>query len=158
MKKELVGYVAGMVNDMNRNTKYIVEKEYSHDAISLSKQYSLSLDDLQEYIIDMPEESTDVAEDTARYINRIQELEDTNRELEIRNSNQKATIQAKSYTNYKLQELERQLAESEEALTNMMDNESKLNLRVENAELMINVWHETCDSLARKNEKLRGDN
>lgn len=130
MKKELTGYVTGMINVLRANG---------------GDTDNLGLDNLLDYIIDMKEESTDVAEDKARYISRIQGLKTEN--IKIRNEDGILKIE--------LQELKSKLAETEESLQNMLDNESRLNKRVEKSETLTNVWTKTALEVIEENGKLR---
>jgi len=55
----------------------------------------------------------------------------------------------------RIQELETELAETEESLTNMMDNEKRLNKRVREAELATKTFEAVTDAVVTENAKLR---
>lgn len=174
MKKELIGYVTGMVNNHNL-TLEMVGKTLGHDLNLMQKKMIGNLDDLLEYIVDMPEEEiTENIEDYSIYVRRIQELENEtkgqlikieevekeNKQVEENNRDLKSDIKqiaskVKESSYMELQELTWKLAETKESLGNMMDNEARLNKRVENAELSEKVWKGICDNFAKKNVGLR---
>lgn len=128
MKKELVGYIEAMINEQSRGLKLMKEHNYTKDAISLTKQWECSLDDLLEYIEDIPDKATDAAENNARYVTRIQELEKQHIELNKENEelveacNQlslKNPISITLSTSYELEELKSKLTAKEEVITGL---------------------------------------
>jgi len=199
MKKEIMAYITSTINQYSR------DKEISGNEDCETEYIIGDLTDMYEFVADFKEENTDVAEVNARYVARITELEGENekytqrlnsakqyginsrrtitelgikeRELysEIRNLKEPVSITLSMQT--ELQELKSQLAEAEESLTNMMDNESRLNKRVAKAELNSKIYSDAtvtvveennafdvevkrlqkkCDLLQADNMKLRG--
>ena len=179
MKKEIIGYVNGVISAYENSMKRLTEQNVT---ISQgTKTLVNELNSLLDYVIDIPEGNTDVENDNARYVARITELENEveNLKEDVHISKFNEDLGQKRYEDLKaakepvsitlslqteLQELKSQLAEAEETIENYADNESRLNKRVEVAENTKKGWEATAynsinkaDQLKAKNESLRAN-
>jgi len=240
MKKEIIGYISGVINTYDNSMKRLIEQNVR---ISQgTKTLTTELNSLLDYIIDIPEENTDVAEVNARYVARIEELEKENIDLQdnylnVYNNNRSFERQVEqkdmlirdykelttekqnqlnhvnkeneelekdvAFINKRLREsldkqnnggidwesscraswegnkeleknmqvLKEQFAEKhnllneyseakdslEESLQNMMDNESRLNKRVEKAELVTKAYNIAIGRIFEENQQLHDE-
>jgi len=141
MKSHLIGYVTGMVNNYQLTLKVMEANKYN-DSTLLAMQNKLigNTTDLLDYIADFKEiEPKENIDNYLIYVKRITELEDENKLLIKGNENQKFTIQARQNNASEIQELKKRLAEANESVESLKDNEKRLKESMRQSEAIFEV-------------------
>jgi hypothetical protein len=155
MKKEIMGYIAALINVGIDNAMKVEKLEDEELAMKVLEVTNNRLFGLQDFVADLKEEPSST--DESIHVKRIVELQNENEELEKRvtnliNNNEFVSQQSIGF---------------QERLGNMVHKNIKLEADIVKAnefyEMKIRklcdankMWQETCNTLKAKNEKLRG--
>ncbi|MBX4259791.1 hypothetical protein KTC96_25020 (plasmid) [Clostridium estertheticum] len=117
--------INGYENQINKGNVQICKKMALKDVIEDLGNFLDYVADLKEDVQAIEQENT---EEYSIYVRRIAELEYENKELVRRNDNQKLSLQARNMSTDKteLQKVKSQLAEANESIEILKDNEKRI--------------------------------
>ena len=140
MKDKITGYITGVVNNHIRIVASMKKNDFSRALIQSHQNYTNQLNDLLDYVMDIPEETVI---DTYVEINRLRDIL------------AKEEVSSEDMA-FEIIILKQRVAELEESCENMSEVERSLQQEIGNLEIDNIGWQAVCNSLRRSNKKLEG--